>query len=163
MHATSVAQRLEPEPLRDALDGRTSALSGPSGVGKSSLMNALDPGLDLRVGAVSESVNKGRHTTVGALLHPLPAVDGGRGGFVVDTPGLREIGLWGVPAAELDRCFPEIRAHVDQCRFADCAHGTEPECAVRDAVRAGTVSVERYESYRKLREEIEEGTPPEWA
>ena len=163
VHATSVVQRYGLEALRDALDGRTSALSGPSGVGKSSLMNALYPGLDLRVGEISESVNKGRHTTVGALLHPLPVAPSGRGGFVVDTPGLREIGLWGVPAEEIDRCFPEIRAHVDQCRFADCAHGGEPECAVRDAVEAGTVSRERYESYRKLRQEIEEGTPPEWA
>ena len=163
VHATSVVQRYGLEALREALDGRTSVLSGPSGVGKSSLMNALYPGLDLRVGAISESVNKGRHTTVGALLHPLPATSAGATGFVVDTPGLREVGLWGVPAEEIDRCFPEIRAHVDQCRFADCAHDTEPECAVRAAVAAGTVSLERYESYRKLRQEIEEGMPPEWA
>jgi ribosome biogenesis GTPase len=149
--------------LRAALAGRTSALTGPSGVGKSSLMNALYPGLDLRVGAISESVNKGRHTTVGALLHPLPGAGGAPGGFVVDTPGLREIGLWGVPAAELDQYYPELRALVDECRFADCAHGAEPGCAVREAVDAGRVSRARYESYRKLREEIEEGTPPEWA
>jgi ribosome biogenesis GTPase len=163
VHATSVARRHGLDALKEALAGRTSALSGPSGVGKSSLMNALYPGLDLRVGAISESVNKGRHTTVGALLHPLPSVDGAPGGFVVDTPGLREIGLWGVPAESLDRYFPEIRAHIDGCRFADCAHTAEPECAVRDAVAAAQVSRERYESYVKLREEIVEGTPPEWA
>ena len=142
-------------------------------------MNALFPGLDLRVAAISESVNKGRHTTVGALLHPLPAGDGaafggdpaqGDGtpsgaarGFVVDTPGLREVGLWGLPAERLDACFPEFRPYLDDCRFADCAHGAEPDCAVRDAVAAGHVSAERYESYRKLRQEAEEGTPPEWA
>jgi ribosome biogenesis GTPase len=114
------------------------------------------------VGAISDSVNKGRHTTVGALLHPLPSGDGTPAGFVVDTPGLREIGLWGVPANELDRYYPELRPFVDQCRFADCAHDAEPGCAVREAVDVGGVSRARYESYRKLREEVEEGTPPEW-
>jgi ribosome biogenesis GTPase len=163
LHATSVSAGHGLDALRSALAGRTSALTGPSGVGKSSLMNALYPGLDLRVGAISDSVNKGRHTTVGALLHPLPSAGGGAAGFVVDTPGLREIGLWGVPADELDRYYPEIRPLADECRFADCAHGAEPGCAVRGAVEEGRVSRARYESYRKLREEIEEGTPPEWA
>jgi ribosome biogenesis GTPase len=121
-------------------------------------MNAIFPGLDLRTGAISDSVNKGRHTTVGALLHPLPA-----GGFVADTPGLREIGLWGLEARELDACFPEFRPHLGECRFADCAHRAEPGCGVREAVHAGTVSAARHESYLKLRTEIEEGTPPEWA
>ena len=165
LHPTSVAAGHGLDALREALAGRTSALTGPSGVGKSSLMNALYPGLDLRVGAISDSVNKGRHTTVGALLHPLPGADGVTGpsaGFVVDTPGLREIGLWGVPAGELDRCYPELRPLLDECRFADCAHAAEPGCAVREAVDAGRVSRARYESYRKLREEVEEGTPPEW-
>ena len=179
LHATSVATGYGLDPLRDALVGRTSALTGPSGVGKSSLMNALFPGLDLRVGAISESVNKGRHTTVGALLHPIPMSDvalgtnAGHGapatgdpavrGFVVDTPGLREVGLWGLPVERLDACFPEFRPFLGECRFADCAHGGEPDCAVRIAVEAGQVSVERYESYRKLRQEAVEGTPPEWA
>lgn len=134
--------------LRGALSGRTSVLTGPSGVGKSSLLNSLYPGLDLRVGEISASVNKGRHTTVGAYLHPLPG-----GGFVVDTPGLREIGLWGVPSRGLDACFPELRALRNECRFGDCQHLAEPECAIRDAVAAGTISATRYESYRKLLEE----------
>jgi ribosome biogenesis GTPase len=167
VHATSVAQRHGLDALRDALAGRTSALAGPSGVGKSSLMNALYPGLRLRVGEVSESVNKGRHTTVGALLHPLPpgpeAPEAAAGGFVVDTPGLREIGMWGLAADSLDRCFPELRPYRDDCRFADCAHAAEPGCAVREAVGSGAVSRARYESYRKLRDEVIEGTPPEWA
>jgi ribosome biogenesis GTPase len=158
VHATSVAGRHGLDALREALVGRTSALSGPSGVGKSSLMNALYPGLDLRTGAISESVNKGRHTTVGAVLHPLADA-----GFVVDTPGLREIGLWGIAAEGIAAYYPELRPFVDGCRFADCAHDAEPGCAVREAVAAGTVSRSRYESYRKLRTEVEEGTPPDWA
>lgn len=151
LHLTSARAPLGLDALRDALVGRTSVLTGPSGVGKSSLANALFPGLDLRVGAISESVNKGRHTTVGAYLHPLA-----EGGAVVDTPGLREIGLWGIDPRQLDRCFPEMRPLVDQCRFADCTHRVEPDCAVREAVAAGTIDRERYESYLKLREELEE-------
>jgi ribosome biogenesis GTPase len=143
--------------LREALQDRVSVFSGPSGVGKSSLLNALYPGLSLRVGEISESVNKGRHTTVGAFMHPLPG-----GGYVVDTPGLREVGMWGIVASELDRCFPEIRALREDCRFADCTHRTEPECAVRDAVAAGTLDRERYESYLKLREELEVAEEGQW-
>jgi ribosome biogenesis GTPase len=139
------------EALHDALQGRTSALTGPSGVGKSSLMNALYPGLRLRVGEISESVNKGRHTTVGALLHPLPD-----GGFVADTPGLREIGLWGLEPSQLADCFPEFRSLTALCRFADCTHTVEPGCEVLDALSRGEVSPTRHESYVKLREEVEE-------
>lgn len=151
VHFTSVAARAGLDGLRDALGGRVSALSGPSGVGKSSLLNALYPGLDLRIGAISESVNKGRHTTVGALLTPLPD-----GGFVADTPGLREVGVWGIAPSDLAPCFPEFRAVLGQCRFADCAHLAEPGCAVRELVSAGRVSRERYESYVRLYGELEE-------
>ena len=142
--------------LHDALQGVTSALTGPSGVGKSSLINAMYPGLDYRVGAISESVNKGRHTTVGARMHPLPD-----GGYVMDTPGLREVGLWGLPGGSLDQCFPEFRKLLGECRFADCRHLSEPECAVREAVSAGRVVAERYASYAKLRGEIA-GEEKEW-
>lgn len=135
--------------LHDQLRGRSSALSGPSGVGKSSLLNTMYPGVDLRVGAISDSVNKGRHTTVGAWMHPLPD-----GGYVVDTPGLREVGLWGLPSASLDQCFPEVRSRAGACRFSTCRHLAEPGCAVREAVDRGEVATERYASYVKLREEV---------
>jgi ribosome biogenesis GTPase len=136
------------------LAGRRSVITGPSGVGKSSLLNALHPGAGLRVGAISESVNKGRHTTVGAVMLPLPGPDGG---YVIDTPGLREVGLWSLDAIDLDRCYPEMREHRERCRFGDCRHVAEPECAVREAVRAGRIQEERYDSYRRLLEEREAG------
>jgi ribosome biogenesis GTPase len=149
LHLTSCKQQTGLEELREALRGHTSVLSGPSGVGKSSLLNALYPGLGLRVGEISASVNKGRHTTVGAYLHPLPD-----GGYVVDTPGLREIGLWGIPARGLDECFPEFRAHKEACRFGDCCHQSEPGCGVLEALERGEIAQERYASYVKLLEDL---------
>jgi len=157
LHFTSVKQRVGLDELHDALAGRTSVLSGPSGVGKSSLMNSMYPGLNLRVGEISESVNKGRHTTVGAILHPLPDA-----GYVVDTPGLREVGMWGMPSTHLDECFPELRPYLGKCRFNDCTHLGEPGCSVVGAVDAREVSRERYESYAKLRSELEE-SEKRWA
>lgn len=157
MHFTSTKVPRGLTELREALRDRVSVFSGPSGVGKSSLLNALYPGLSLRVGEISESVNKGRHTTVGAFMHPLPG-----GGYVVDTPGLREVGMWGIAASELDRCFPEIRALRDGCRFADCTHRAEPDCSVREALAAGKLDRERYDSYLKLREELEASEAGQW-
>jgi len=154
VHYTCVKTGAGLESLRDVLNGRRSVLTGPSGVGKSSLLNALFPGANLRVGAISESVNKGRHTTVGALMLPLPGTDGG---YVIDTPGLREVGLWALVAEQLDQCFPEIRGLSDQCRFADCRHISEPDCAVRAALRNGEISAARYDSYMKLLDEIQSG------
>lgn len=154
VHATSVPNREGLETLHDALRGRVSAFTGPSGVGKSSLLNAMYPGLSLRVGEISKSVDKGRHTTVGATMHPLPD-----GGYVMDTPGLREVGVWNVAPEELDRCFPEWQALRATCRFRDCCHQEEPGCAVRAAVEAGVVDAARYESYRHLRAELESAPP----
>lgn len=157
LHFTSVKKQVGLADLHDALASRTSVLSGPSGVGKSSLLNGMYPGLNLRVGEISESVGKGRHTTVGALMHPLPD-----NGYVVDTPGLREVGMWGMPSQHLDQCFPEFRSVLDQCRFGDCTHLAEPDCGVRTGVAAGEISAERYHSYAKLRGELED-TEKKWA
>ncbi|MCX5765588.1 MAG: ribosome small subunit-dependent GTPase A [Gemmatimonadetes bacterium] len=148
---TSVQDQTGLRELHDTLAGRTSALTGPSGVGKSSLLNALFPGLDLRTGEISESVNKGRHTTVGARLIPVPDA---LGGYVVDTPGLREVGMWGLSPEHLDQCFPEFKALIGECKFADCGHDHEPGCAIRLRVEAGTISRARWESYLKLRSEL---------
>lgn len=151
VHYTSVKAAIGLDGLRRALEGRRSVFTGPSGVGKSSLLNALFPGANLRVGAISESVNKGRHTTVGAFMLPLP----GDAGYVIDTPGLREVGLWALPSEHLDRCFPEMRALADECRFADCRHVAEPDCAVRAAVETGRIDAQRYDSYKRLLEELD--------
>lgn len=135
--------------VRELLAGRISALAGPSGAGKSSLLNAVEPGLALAVGAIDDRQRKGRHTTRLAELHPAPG-----GGWVADTPGIRELASFAIPARELGRCFPEMRAVLDRCTFSDCLHEREPGCAVREALATGVIAEARYESYlRQLRGE----------
>ncbi|MEA3341632.1 MAG: ribosome small subunit-dependent GTPase A, partial [Chloroflexota bacterium] len=134
--------------LRDALRGKLSALVGPSGTGKTSLLNAMQPGLGLRVRDVSRTTSKGRHTTVVPQLLPLDV-----GGWVADTPGIRTLALFDVDPEDLDAYFPDIAPLVPHCRFSDCAHTVEPGCAVIQAVEEGKVSAHRHESYVRLRDE----------
>jgi ribosome biogenesis GTPase len=136
------------EDLRARLAGRLSIVTGPSGVGKSTLLNALQPGLHLATAEVSEALGKGRHTTSQAELLPL---SGRLGGYVADTPGIRELGLWQIPPRELAWCFREFRPHLGACAFNDCSHVHEPRCGLRAAVEAGEVSEARYDSYRRMR------------
>jgi ribosome biogenesis GTPase len=142
--------------LRERMRGRTSVVTGPSGAGKSSLLNAVQPGLRLRTGEISRKVRRGKQTTVSAVMAPLAA-----GGFIVDTPGFSEVGLWGVVPQELASCFPEMRPHLGECRFQDCSHLREPGCAVRAALERGEIDPSRYQSYRMLLEELE-SAPEDW-
>ena len=144
------------EPLADALHGRISALVGLSGVGKSSLLQAVQPGLQLRVGSVGERHGHGRHTTTSSHLFWLPAC----GGWVADTPGMREFGLWGTVRRELEHGFVEIAAAAVDCRFRDCLHQGEPGCSVREAVDEGRIDPGRYASYRALLEELPASDDP---
>lgn len=137
--------------LRELLRGRISVLAGSSGVGKSSLLNAVQQGLGLRVKEVSDATGKGLHTTRHVELIPLDI-----GGYVADTPGIRSLALFDLEPGELDAYYREIAPLVEHCAFSDCTHTHEPNCAVRAAVEDGRVSPERYDSYLRLREEIEE-------
>jgi ribosome biogenesis GTPase len=132
--------------LKTQLQKKISALAGPSGVGKSSLLNIVQPGLGLAVNEISTAMKKGRHTTVTRQLF---ALDGG--GYVADTPGWKSLALWDTEAVEMDAYFPELRDLVPQCQFSDCSHKHEPGCAVLAALKAGTIHPERYDSYLRLR------------
>jgi ribosome biogenesis GTPase len=118
-------------------------------------LNALNPGLNLRIGAISEKSGTGRHTTSAALLVPVTG-----GGYVVDTPGLREVATWGVEPDMLGICFPEFRPFLDQCRFDNCRHLAEPGCAVRQAADAGVFEADRLVSYQHIYEEV---SVPSWS
>jgi len=130
--------------LRALLDGRISVLAGQSGVGKSSLVNALYPGTEARTSAISASLNKGRHTTTASRLYPLP-----HGGYLADTPGIRTLGLFDDEEA-VEGVFPEIVAAAASCKFRDCTHSHETRCAVRAAVERGAIHPDRYQHYLRL-------------
>jgi ribosome biogenesis GTPase len=131
--------------LHRAMVGRESVVAGQSGVGKSSLLNAIDPDLHLRVESVSEETQKGRHTTSTARLLPLKD-----GGYVVDTPGIRQFELWDVSPQEVAGYFRDLRPYVSLCHYPDCTHTHEDGCAVKDAVALMRVDTRRYESYVQL-------------
>lgn len=131
--------------LRERLKGRISVFAGHSGVGKSSLLNAIQPGLRLKTEPISKATRKGRHVTTSVALLKLNF-----GGYVVDTPGIRELGLWGIEKEEVGRYFPEIRAHAKGCVYQNCQHVKEPGCAVREAVARGEISESRWKSYLSI-------------
>lgn len=147
---TSTRDRRGIDELRRLVAGRVSLFTGSSGVGKSSLVKAVEPGLCIRIGAVSEKAGTGRHTTVAAEMFPLAG-----GGFVVDTPGLRDVGLWALSPAEVVAAFPELAEFAAGCRFDDCRHVDEPGCEVVRACERGRVAESRMASYRTFLEEAE--------
>ncbi len=146
---TSIVTGQGLDALRAALEDKVSVLAGASGVGKSTLINALNPDLDLATQEVSGFNEKGRHTTTSARMYSFGRVR------IIDTPGVRKLGLWGVSLEELNYYFPELKSRALHCRFNDCTHTHEPGCAVTAAVEAGEISKSRYGSYLRIRESME--------
>ena len=136
--------------IRALIAGGIYAFAGPSGTGKSSLLNVIDPELDLRVGEVAHKTGRGRHTTTYSQLYPIA------GGYVADTPGMQTFGFPGTEVTELAECFPEFRDHIPDCRFQPCTHSHEPDCAVKAALEAGDVNAGRYQSYLDMMAEVDQ-------
>lgn len=148
---TSIEDATSLEPFRDLLQGKVTLISGHSATGKSSLVNFVIPGKDLRIGEVSESSNKGQHTTTFSEMHELPF-----GGYIVDTPGIKGFGLVDIPKDELHHHFKEFFALLPECKYHNCLHMNEPGCAVRKALEAGDVAASRYNSYVSMYNDEEE-------
>ncbi len=155
---TSATSAAGLDELRAQLVGRTSLLTGPSGVGKSSLMNDLVPHASQRTGEISGATGKGRHTTTGVRLLPL-----GEGGWLADSAGIRELALWNVPAEELPRCFVELRPVAGDCLYENCDHSEGEEgCALRETLAAGRITSQRFASFERLLAEAREAEQPRW-
>jgi ribosome biogenesis GTPase len=146
VHSTSAIRGIGIPELRRQLVGKLSVFAGPSGVGKSTLLNVLIPELSLRTSEVSRATQKGRHATVAKEMFLLP-----EGGFIADTPGLKTLALWDIDPQELDGYFPEMRELVGLCQFNDCAHLHEPGCAILDALKDQRIFPSRYKSYVRMR------------
>lgn len=149
---TSTESGLGVKQLMSETADRTTVLVGPSGTGKSSLLNALDPSLDIRIGEVSERTRKGKHTTTSITLYPLP-----NGGYIVDTPGVREFGVVDFEPLDLAHYFVEFGPFIHECKFPNCTHDHEPGCAVVEAVDAGSISISRYRSYLNILDSLHLG------
>ena len=146
------------EELRKLLKDKTSVLVGPSGTGKSSILNKIQPGLGLKVAKVSEYSGKGKHTTTHLKAFPLDI-----GGFVMDTPGIKMLALWHLEPEELATLYPEMEQLVGKCKFGlSCRHETEPNCAIKEALENGEIHQERYESFLRLREDLEKLYTPDY-
>jgi ribosome biogenesis GTPase len=156
VYPTSVKTGEGMDSLKAALAGRASVVTGPSGSGKSSLLNGVQPGLKLRIGEVSRRIRRGTNTTVSSVMIPLLA-----GGYLVDTPGFSEVARWGIDPRELPDCFPDFRPFLGDCRFTDCRHHSEPGCKILEAVAGGAIAPDRHQSYLTLLAELE-GQPEEW-
>lgn len=142
----SVKNNVGIDALKKILRNKISALAGPSGVGKSSLLNAIQSGLGLKVNEVSAAMNKGKHTTVTREMFKLD-----EGGYVADTPGWKSLALWDTAPEEIDAYFPELKHLVSQCQFSDCTHQHEPNCAVLKALKENKIHQARYDSFIRLR------------
>jgi len=151
---TSAVKKRGIKQLKKQLIGLTNVFAGPSGAGKTSILNAIQPGLGLVVKEVSDATKKGKHTTVSRKLIPLSG-----GGYIADTPGLKALDLWDITPEEVDGYFPEIREALLHCRFSDCTHTHEPGCAVIEAIKNKKIHPERYRSYLRLREVEEDKIP----
>ncbi|MBU53901.1 MAG: ribosome small subunit-dependent GTPase A [Deltaproteobacteria bacterium] len=154
---TSAKNNVGVEQLREKLKDHRTVFTGPSGAGKSSLLNRIDPTLQLKTGEVNAVTGKGRHTTTVSMLIPVA------GGYVMDTPGIREFAPWGITLEDLPTFFSEFRYYLGGCRFRDCQHVAEPDCAVKEAVAEGEISKRRYNSYLFLREELQEHTEDDYS
>lgn len=148
---TSAKNRVGLEQLKTKLQNQVSVITGPSGTGKSSLLNAIEPGMDVETDEVSSSTEKGTHTTTHAELHPLS-----EGGYLVDTPGIREFGVRDVHPKDLAHFFPDLAPYVNDCKFPDCTHDHEPGCAVKHAVEKDAVHPARYDSYLRILHSLQE-------
>lgn len=148
---TSATEGTGLDALREQLAGTTNVITGPSGVGKSTLLNAIEPGLGIKTSPVSQKTSKGTHTTTHAALHPLS-----NGGYVADTPGIREFGIVDLAPGELAFFFVEFLPYLNECRFDDCTHDHEPGCAIKDAVEEGDVHEARYQSYLNILDSLRE-------
>ena len=147
---TSAEKKIGIEELRELLKGKLSAFAGPSGVGKSSILNVMQPGLGIAVNEISAALNRGKHTTTHRELHPLK-----EGGYVADTPGWKSLALWDTEPEELDGYFPDIAPFVAQCRFSDCTHTHEPGCGVLPALENGEIHADRFDSFLRMRDGLE--------